>query len=136
MKQFSNHTRLGLASLCAAMGLMGGLGVGVTAHAAPTLSSALTCGAKQVTQVPAPGAKQSATFAAGVAGQVKLLQIDTLTLNVQSVTPSSGWTDTVTVSAGSSVRVNFFGPKTRQVRFDGRFNPTYTRLTVTVVSCH
>jgi hypothetical protein len=66
---------------------------------------------------------------------VKVLQTADNTLSVQSVALSSGWTDTMTVGSGSSVRLTFFGPPLQQVRFVGRLNPTETRLTVTVVLC-
>jgi hypothetical protein len=134
---FGWHARLGRFALVVAIELFG-IGAGVTAHAAanvPTAPAALACGAKQVTHVPAPGPKSSETFSAGVAGEVKLLETDTDTLSVLAVTPSSGWTDTVKVGSGSSVRVTFFGPPQEQVRFVGRLDSTTTRLTVTVVRC-
>lgn len=134
---FGSHARLGWFALIGAMQLLG-IGAGVTAYAAPTAPTApatLACGAKQVTHVPAPGPKRSETFSASVAGEVKLLETDTDTLSVLSVTPSSGWTDTVKVASGSTVRLTFFGPPQEQVRFIGRLNSTATRLTVTVVRC-
>ena len=134
---FSWHARSGWIALVVAIEVLG-LGVGVTAHAAssvPATPTALACGAKQVSHVPAPGPKSSEAFSAGVAGEVKLLETDTDTLTVLSVTPSSGWTDTVKVGSGSSVRVTFFGQPQEQVRFVGRLNPTTSRLTVTVVRC-
>ena len=73
-------------------------------RASPTTPTILACGAKQASHVPAPGPKRTETFAAGVAGEVKLLQTDDNTLTVKSVTLSSGWTDTVTVGSGTSVR--------------------------------
>jgi hypothetical protein len=134
MGNLGKHTRLGLVALCAALELTG-LGIGVTAHAASGLPTTLTCGAKQASRIPAPGAKVTVTFAAGVAGQVKIRQIDTLTLEVVSVTPAKGWTDAIKVGAGSSVRVTFFGPRQRQVRFVARLDTTYKHLTVAVLNC-
>jgi len=134
---FRWHARLGWVALFVAIELLG-IGAGVTAYAAPsapTTPTILACGAKQVSHVPAPGPKRTETFAAGVAGEVKLLQTDDNTLTVKSVTLSSGWTDTVTVGSGSSVRLTFSGAPQEQVRFVGRLNPTATRLTVTVVRC-
>jgi hypothetical protein len=131
------HTRLGLGALCVAIGLVG-IGVGVTADAAPNVSVTplvLACGTKQVSHVPAPGPKKTETFAAAVAGEVKLLQTNDNMLSVSSVTLSSGWTDIVKLSDGSSVRLTFFGPPLQQVRFVAHLNSTATRLTVTVVSC-
>jgi hypothetical protein len=112
-----------------------GLGIGVTAHAAPGLPTTLVFGAKQASRIPAPGAKVTVTFAAGVAGQVKIRQIDTLTLEMVSATPATGWTDAIKVGAGGSVRFTFFGPRQRQVRFVARLDTTYTHLTVAVLNC-
>jgi len=133
-QMFRLLARLGWAALFVAIGL----GLGVNAYAAPsvpTTPAVLACGAKQASHVPAPGPKRSETFAAGVAGEVKLLQTDDNTLTVKSVTLSSGWTDTVAVGSGTSVRVTFFGQPQEQVRFVGRLNSTAARLTVTVVRC-
>jgi hypothetical protein len=134
---FGWHTRLVRGALIVAIEIAG-IGVSVTANAAPnvpTTPTVLACGAKQVSHVPAPGPKHTETFAAGAAGAVKVLQTADNTLSVQSVALSSGWTDTMTVGSGSSVRLTFFGPPLQQVRFVGRLNPTETRLTVTVVLC-
>ncbi len=134
---FKRHARLGWIAVVVAIELLG-LGAGVTAHAAqsvPGKPAALACGAKQVSHVPAPGPKSSETFSAGVAGEVKLLQTEENMLTVKSVTLSSGWTDTVAVGSGTSVRVTFFGQPLEQVRFVGRLSSTATRLTVTVVRC-
>ena len=134
---FEWRARLGGIALAVAIVLLG-TGAGVTAYAAPSAPAspaALACGAKQVSRVPAPGPKSSETFSAGVAGQVKLLQTDENLLTVKAVTLSPGWTDTVAVGSGTTVRVTFFGEAQAQVRFVGRLGSTATRLTVTVVRC-
>ncbi|MGD1035194.1 MAG: hypothetical protein ABR977_12270, partial [Candidatus Dormibacteria bacterium] len=135
------RARLGGFALSVGITLVG-LGAGVTVYAAPSVPATptvLACGAKQVSHVPAPGPQSSDTFAAGVAGEVKLLQTGDNTLEVKSVTVSPGWTDTVKVGSGTTVRITFFdaplGAPQGQVRFVGRLGSSATRLTVTVVRC-
>ena len=113
------HSRLGLGAVGAALVFLS-TGAGISAHAAHYAPAATACGAKQVSHVAAPGAKKSATFAAGAGGDVKVLQTADAVLKVASVAVSKNWTDTVKASSGPDVRVNFFGPSTRQVRFVAR----------------
>jgi hypothetical protein len=131
---FGTRTRVGLGIVGATLILMTS-GVGTTVQAAPNTPGVLSCAAKQITHIAAPGIHRSATFPAGYAGEVKVLETGDLTLKVQSVTARTGWRYVVKVAEGTAVRVNFFGTHQRQVRFVARLNPSTSRLTVSVVRC-
>jgi hypothetical protein len=131
---FGVRTRVGVGAVSATLVLMAS-GVGTTVQAGSNTASVLSCAAKQVTHVSAPGPHRSATFPAGYAGEVKVLETGDQTLKVQSVTVRSGWRYVIKVGEGTAVRVNFFAAQQRQLRFVARLNSLTGRLTVTVVRC-
>jgi hypothetical protein len=96
-----------------------------------------TCGPKTATHFAAPGVGQSATYAANSAGTVTMLQQSQTTLSVTSVSPATGWKDSVVTATGTTVHVSFqkVGDPADQERFFARLNSTGTRITIVIQSC-
>lgn len=96
-----------------------------------------TCGPKTSSHQPAPGVGHSVTETAASAGSVTLRQQSLTTLKVTSVTPESGWKDTVVTRSGARVHVGFqqVGMPQEQERFWARLNSTGTVVTVVLQSC-
>ena len=96
-----------------------------------------TCGPKTATHHAAPGVGHSATYAANGAGTVTLLHQSQTTLHVTSVSPATGWKDSVVTATGTTVHVSFqrVGAPEEQERFFARLNSTGTRITIIIQSC-
>ncbi len=112
----------------------------VGAAASTSMTSAvttITCGPKSSTQYPAPGVGLGATFGADSTGSVKLLQPTLTTLDVENVTPISGWKGTVVTETGTRVHVGFqqVGAPEEQVRFWARLSSTGTVITIVTQTC-
>jgi hypothetical protein len=95
------------------------------------------CGPKTATHFAAPGVGQSATYAANSAGTVTVLQQSQTTLSVTSVSPATGWKDSIVAATGTTVHVSFqrIGHEEEQERFWARVNSTGTRITIIIQSC-
>lgn len=109
----------------------------VAASTASLRAPSTSCGPKTTTHHAAPGVGHSATYAADVAGTVTLLQQSQTTLSVTSVSPATGWKDSVVTATGTTVHVSFqrVGDPQDQDRFWGRLNSTGTRITIVIQSC-
>jgi hypothetical protein len=125
-------------ALVAAVLVVSGIAIAappVAASIAPSVAT--TCGPKVSSHQAAPGVGNSATYPASFAGSVTLLQQSKTTLKVKSVSPKSGWLDTVVTGSGTTVHVGFqkSGAAIEQERFWARLNSTGTVITTVLQSC-
>jgi hypothetical protein len=107
--------------------LLSGMAVAAPSVAASTTGTHAVnpvCGPKTVSQQPAPGVGQQATYSVDGAGTVTLLEESTTTLKVTDADARSGWKDTVLTRTGTRVHVGFqqIGAPEEQERFWGRLN--------------
>jgi hypothetical protein len=109
----------------------------VAASTAAPRAPSTACGPKTATHHTAPGVGHSATYAANSAGTVKMLQQTQTTLSVTSVSPATGWKDSVVTATGTTVHVSFqrVGAPEEQERFWARLNSTGTTITIVIQSC-
>ncbi len=110
-------------------------GAAVSTSMTPAVT--VTCGPKSITNFAAPGVGRGATYVAGTAGSVKLLQPSLTSLDVESVVPNSTWKGTVVTEKGIRVHVGFqqIGAPEEQVRFWGRLDSTGTVITIVTQTC-
>jgi hypothetical protein len=107
--------------------LLSGMALAAPSVGARTMESHAvtpTCGPKTVSQQPAPGVGQQATYSVDAAGTVTLLEQSTTTLKVTDADARSGWKDSVLTRTGTRVHVGFqqVGAPEEQERFWARLN--------------
>jgi hypothetical protein len=130
------HTR-GLVAVALVVSGLAIAAAPVAASTATQHAQSTTCGPKTATHYTAPGVGQSATYAAHSAGTATLRQQSKTTLSVTSVSPATGWKDSIVTATGMTVHIAFqqVGNPQDQERFWARLNSTGTTVTIVIQSC-
>ena len=121
--------------------VLGGMTIAATPAAASTTAPGITCGPKNITNNPAPGHGNQATFTVGNGGTVTLVQESNTTLRVTDAKAKSGWKVNVATSQTSThphVGFQRIGMPNDQERFWAHMNTTGTpgtELTTIIESC-